>query len=60
MSENSNFFCFFLIMVSAYGDMRNIREAMNNGAFDFATKPIDMDEFRPYDREGRQPDTFRA
>ena len=31
-------------MVSAYGDMRNIREAMNNGAFDFATKPIDMDD----------------
>ena len=33
-----------VIMVSAYGDMRNIREAMNNGAFDFATKPIDMDD----------------
>lgn len=28
------------IMVSAYGDMGNIRSAMNNGAFDFATKPI--------------------
>ena len=33
-----------VIMVSAYGDMRNIRLAMNNGAFDFATKPIDMDD----------------
>ena len=33
-----------VIMVSAYGDMKNIREAMNNGAFDFATKPIDMDD----------------
>ena len=33
-----------VIMVSAYGDMRNIRQAMNNGAFDFATKPIDMDD----------------
>ena len=33
-----------VIMVSAYGDMENIREAMNNGAFDFATKPIDMDD----------------
>ena len=33
-----------VIMVSAYGDMRNIRKAMNNGAFDFATKPIDMDD----------------
>ena len=33
-----------VIMVSAYGDMANIRQAMNNGAFDFATKPIDMDD----------------
>ena len=33
-----------VIMVSAYGDMTNIREAMNNGAFDFATKPINMDD----------------
>ena len=33
-----------VIMVSAYGDMRNIRQAMNNGAFDFATKPIDMED----------------
>ncbi|MCF0160041.1 MAG: SpoIIE family protein phosphatase [Bacteroidaceae bacterium] len=32
------------IMVSAYGDMRNIRSAMNNGAFDFATKPIDLED----------------
>jgi sigma-B regulation protein RsbU (phosphoserine phosphatase) len=32
------------IMVSAYGDMNNIRSAMNNGAFDFATKPIDLDD----------------
>jgi YesN/AraC family two-component response regulator len=31
-------------MVSAYGDMGNIRSAMNNGAFDFATKPIDLDD----------------
>ncbi|MBO5537773.1 MAG: SpoIIE family protein phosphatase [Prevotella sp.] len=33
-----------VIMVSAYGDMKNIRHAMNNGAFDFTTKPIDMDD----------------
>jgi sigma-B regulation protein RsbU (phosphoserine phosphatase) len=33
-----------VIMVSAYGDMKNIRQAMNSGAFDFATKPIDMDD----------------
>jgi adenylate cyclase len=30
------------IIVSAYGDMRNIRIAMNRGAFDFVTKPIDF------------------
>src|SRR5580658_2406397 len=30
------------IMVSAYGDMSNIRTAMNRGAFDFLTKPIDF------------------
>lgn len=32
------------IIVSAYGDMENIRTAMNQGAFDFATKPIDMED----------------
>ncbi|HBJ76464.1 MAG TPA: fused response regulator/phosphatase [Porphyromonadaceae bacterium] len=32
------------IMVSAYGDMQNIRSAMNGGAFDFTTKPIDMED----------------
>lgn len=32
------------IVVSAYGDMDNIRSAMNKGAFDFATKPIDLDD----------------
>lgn len=30
------------IIVSAYGDMANIRVAMNRGAFDFVTKPIDF------------------
>ena len=30
------------IIVSAYGDMTNIRTAMNRGAFDFVTKPIDF------------------
>ena len=29
-------------VVSAYGDMENIRTAMNRGAFDFITKPIDF------------------
>ena len=30
------------VVVTAYGDMENIRTAMNSGAFDFLTKPIDM------------------
>lgn len=30
------------IIVSAYGDMENIRTAMNRGAYDFITKPIDL------------------
>lgn len=30
------------VVVSAYGDMTNIRTAMNRGAFDFLTKPIDF------------------
>ncbi|AXJ02065.1 sigma-B regulation protein RsbU (phosphoserine phosphatase) [Cyclonatronum proteinivorum] len=30
------------VMVSAYGDMENIRTAMNGGAYDFVTKPIDF------------------
>ena len=33
------------IIVSAYGDMSNIRTAMNRGAFDFLTKPIDFPDF---------------
>ena len=32
------------IIVSAYGDMDNIRTAMNRGAFDFVTKPINFDD----------------
>lgn len=32
------------IVVSAYGDMTNIRTAMNHGAFDFLTKPIDFED----------------
>ncbi|MGI9415335.1 MAG: response regulator, partial [Hyphomicrobiales bacterium] len=32
------------IIVSAYGDMENIRTAMNRGAFDFVTKPIDFQD----------------
>jgi diguanylate cyclase (GGDEF)-like protein len=34
------------VVVSAYGDMPNIRTAMNRGAFDFLTKPIDFDDLK--------------
>ena len=34
------------VVVSAYGDMQNIRTAMNRGAFDFVTKPIDFQDLR--------------
>ncbi|MXX66754.1 MAG: SpoIIE family protein phosphatase [Chloroflexi bacterium] len=30
------------VIISAYGDMDNIRTAMNRGAFDFVTKPVDF------------------
>jgi sigma-B regulation protein RsbU (phosphoserine phosphatase) len=30
------------VIVSAYGDIKNIRTAMNRGAFDFVIKPIDF------------------
>jgi len=32
------------VMVSAYGDMDNIRIAMNRGAFDFITKPVNFED----------------
>jgi adenylate cyclase len=32
------------IIVSAYGDMANLRTAMNRGAFDFVTKPVDLND----------------
>jgi adenylate cyclase len=32
------------IIVSAYGDMTNLRTAMNRGAFDFVTKPVDLSD----------------
>lgn len=32
------------VIVSAYGDMANIRTAMNRGAFDFVTKPVDLND----------------
>lgn len=32
------------VILSAYGDMKNIRTAMRRGAFDFITKPIDFND----------------
>ena len=34
------------VIISAYGDMQNIRTAMNRGAFDFVTKPLDFDDLK--------------
>ncbi len=49
------------IMVSAYGDMDNIRQAMNAGAFDFATKPIDLDDLqRTIDKAEEQIEYIRS
>ncbi len=62
------------IIVSAYGDMANIRTAMNRGAFDFLTKPIDfvdlettisktlrnLDITRDYQRRQQEADRARA
>src|SRR5476651_1092106 len=32
------------VVVSAYGDMQNIRTAMNRGAYDFVCKPVDFED----------------
>ena len=32
------------VIISAYGDLENIRTAMNRGAYDFITKPIDLND----------------
>ena len=34
------------VVLSAYGDMENIRSAMNRGAFDFVVKPVDFEDMR--------------
>ena len=34
------------VIISAYGDMKNIRTAMNRGAFDFVTKPVDFEDLK--------------
>ena len=46
------------IMVSAYGDMDNIRSAMNQGAFDFTTKPINLEDWNV--RSKRQPNKYHS
>jgi adenylate cyclase len=46
--------------VSAYGDMSNIRTAMNRGAFDFLTKPIDFGDLEmTIDKTIRHVETMR-
>ncbi len=35
-----------VIVISAYGDMKNIRAAMNQGAVDFITKPVDFKDLK--------------
>ena len=34
------------IVISAYGDIKNIREAMNRGAYDFVIKPLDFEDLQ--------------
>ena len=34
------------MIVSAYGDLKNVRTAMNRGAYDFLNKPIDFEDLR--------------
>jgi phosphoserine phosphatase RsbU/P len=48
------------VMVSAYNDMLNIRIAMNRGAYDFVTKPIDFEDLEATVRKTfRELDTLR-
>ena len=48
------------VIISAYGDMKNIRTAMNRGAFDFVTKPMDFEDIQvTIDRALRHLDEWR-
>jgi adenylate cyclase len=48
------------VIVSAYGDMANIRTAMNRGAFDFLMKPIDFADLEAtLDKTIRHVNTLR-
>jgi sigma-B regulation protein RsbU (phosphoserine phosphatase) len=41
---NAHFPIIIAVVISAYGDMANIRAAMNHGAYDFVTKPFDLQD----------------
>lgn len=48
------------VIVSAYGDMDNIRVAMNRGAFDFVTKPVNFSDLEiTIDRTIKHVQTLR-
>ncbi len=46
------------VVVSAYGDMEKIRIAMNRGAFDFITKPIDLEDLERTVEKARSEISF--
>ncbi len=49
------------VVISAYGDLENIRSAMNYGAFDFLTKPVDFKDLDvTVEKTIRQVDQMRA
>jgi class 3 adenylate cyclase len=53
------------VIISAYGDMENIRTAMNRGAYDFITKPINFDDLgltveKTMEEVKRTKETIRA
>ena len=49
------------IIVSAYDDLDNIRTAMNRGAYDFLTKPIDFSDLeKTVDKTLREIESLRA
>lgn len=49
------------VIVSAYGDMENIRTAMNRGAFDFITKPVNFEDLElTMEKTIRHVDQMRA
>ena len=49
------------VILSAYGDMDNIRTAMRRGAFDFITKPIDFQDLQEtIERTRLNLDAWRA